>query len=150
MSTIGSYPGSGRIYGLSMTSDESTLYYAAERGLFSVNLSTKKFKHIKLKGVEIGNLNSVAIDNENQVLYLTDSGPISFKFSSKIVLLSKTNGKIIKYDLKTKKAEILVEKIAFPNGIVYHQKTKSIIYSEFNRNRIWKYSLKKRKQTILV
>ena len=103
-----------------MTSDESTLYYVAERGLYSVNLSSKKFKHIKLKGVKIGNLNSVAIDNKNRILYLTDSGPISLQFPSKIVLLSKTNGKILKYDLKTKKAEVLIHKIAFPNGIVYH------------------------------
>ena len=87
-----------------MTSDDSTLYYAATKGLFKVNLSTKKFEQVKLEGVKVGNLNSIAIDNENQILYITDAGPIRFEFSSKIVMLSQKAGQIIKYDIRSQKA----------------------------------------------
>ena len=57
----------GRIYGLSMTKDESTIYYAATKGLFKLDLASKKNEQveIKIEGDKIGNLNSIAIDDAN-------------------------------------------------------------------------------------
>lgn len=134
-----------------MTRDESTLYYATEfKGLAKLNLRTREHQFIKFEGIEVGNLNSVAIDDENGVVYVTDSGPIPFSFSAKIVLLSLKTGKIIKYETKTEKASILEEGIFFPNGITYEQKTHSLIYIEFNRFRIWKYDLATNRKRLLV
>ena len=87
-----------------MTSDDSTLYYAATKGLFKVDLSTKKFEQVKLEGVNVGNINSIAIDNENQILYITDAGPIPFDHATIIFLLSQRAGQIIKYDIRSQKA----------------------------------------------
>ena len=71
-----------------MTKDESTIYYAATKGLFRLDLATKKSERVEIDGVKIGNLNSIAIDDRSQVLYITDAGPIRFEFGGKECLLS--------------------------------------------------------------
>ena len=43
-----------------------------------MDISTKQFEHIKLEGVNMGHLNSLVMDEENQILYLSDAGPIKF------------------------------------------------------------------------
>ena len=50
-----------------MTKDESTIYYAATKGLFKLDLASKKNEQveIKIEGDKIGNLNSIAIDDAN-------------------------------------------------------------------------------------
>ena len=61
--------------------------------------------------------------------------------ATKEVMLSRRDGRIIKYDLRSRKGSTFLSDLAFPNGLVYEQTTHSIIFSEFTRNRIWKFSL---------
>ena len=75
---MGSFPGSGRIGSVILNKDQTALYYVATKGLFKMNISTKQFEHIKLEGVNMGHLNSLVMDEENEILYLTDAGPIKF------------------------------------------------------------------------
>lgn len=77
----------------------------------------------------------------NQVLYITESGPIRIAFSNKEALLKHSLGRIISFDLKTNTPAVVLENLAFPNGIVYESKTHSIIFSEVNRYTIWRYNL---------
>lgn len=58
------------------------------------------------------------------------------RFSNKEVLLKHKKGRIISFDLKTQKAEAILENIAFPNGIVYEKSTQSVIFSELCLHRI--------------
>jgi len=48
-------------------------------------------------------------------------------------------GRIISYNLKTGDASVLLNDLAFPNGIVYEKSTHSIIFSELNRHKIIRY-----------
>lgn len=52
--------------------------------------------------------------------------------------------------MKTNTATVLLEGLAFPNGIVYEKKSRSIIFSEINRLTIWKYNLDTGKKEVLV
>jgi len=69
----------GRIYGLIITKDDSTLYYATEnRGLVKLDLKSNTPEYLleEVDGKIMKALNNLAIDEDSQILYLTDSGPI--------------------------------------------------------------------------
>ena len=126
-----------------MTSDDSTLYYlTGHKGLMKLDIQKKQYEFLLEEfDRKLVALNSVAVDEANQVLYISDCGTIPHVFAGKSVLLSNTMGRILKFDLRTRTASVLVDKVSFPNGIVYEKSTHSIIFSEFSRNRIWKYDL---------
>ena len=59
------HPESGRIYGIILTSDESTLYYATDyKGLVKLDLKTLKHEYLlnEVEGKPIGTMNALAID----------------------------------------------------------------------------------------
>jgi hypothetical protein len=95
-------------------------------------------------------LNNLAIDEVNQIIYISDSGPISMRFSTKEVLLGHEQGSILSYNLVTKETRLILDKIAFANGIVYQQQTNSIIYSELGRYKLWKLDLNTGRKTVLM
>lgn len=128
---VASHPESGRVYGLALTSDDSTLYYVTDhKGLMKLDLNTKAHE-VLLDDFDrkLVALNSVTIDETNQVLYMSDSGTIPTIFVGKSVLLGNRMGRVLKFDLRTKTTTILIDKICFPNGIVYEKSTHSIIFS---------------------
>lgn len=62
-------------------------------------------------------------------------------FSAKEVILGHAAGKIYSIYLSTGKAAIMLDGLAFPNGIVFEKATNSIIFSELTRFQIIKYHL---------
>ena len=68
---------------------------------------------------KLQSLNSVTIDEASQVLYISDNGPITPALAGKSILLGHKIGRILKFDLKTKTTSVLIDQIAFSNGIVY-------------------------------
>lgn len=130
------------IYGIILTSDETTLYFVTEfQGLIKLDIQTKTptFLMKGINGKDFAALNNLCIDEENQIIYVTDATSISMRFSNKEVLYKHREGRIISYNLRTGEAAVVLSDIAFPNGIVYEQSTKSIIFSELNRHRIVRY-----------
>ena len=83
----------------------------------------------EIEGKKFAALNGVTIDEDNQVIYMTDSGPIPINFATKEVMLGHRAGRVIKYEIKTKKGSVFLDDLAFPNGIVYEKKTHSIIFA---------------------
>lgn len=45
---------------------------------------------------------------------------------------------------------MLLDKIAFANGIVFEKETNSILFAEFNRYTIWRYRLAEQKKEVLI
>ena len=74
------------ICGIILTSDNSLLYYVTEhKGLVQFDLKTLKATYIldKFEGKKMPALNGVAIDEENQVIYITDCSTLDLKFAGK-------------------------------------------------------------------
>lgn len=64
----------GRVLGLSITADDSTLFFLTEdKGLVKLNLNTREatFLFSEFEGKKVGILNAVCIDEERQILYIT-------------------------------------------------------------------------------
>lgn len=70
--------------------------------------------------------------------------------SGKEVMLAHKKGRIIQYHIRNGTANVLIDNIAFPNGIVYEAKSSSIIYSELTTHQIWKYHILSGKKTLLI
>ncbi len=71
-------------------------------------------------------------------------------FSSKEMLLGHKAGRVLSFDLNSGRSAVVLDEIAFPNGIVYEAKTNSIIFAELTRFKIWKYGLTDNKKQLLV
>lgn len=54
------------------------------------------------------------------------------------------------YNVKTGEKAVVLDKLAFPNGIVYEKKSHSLIFAELNRFKIWKYRLNEQKKDLLL
>jgi sugar lactone lactonase YvrE len=106
---------------------------------FDIETRTPTFLLKGINGQNFAALNNLCIDEENQIIYVTDATSISMRFSTKEVLLKHRKGRIISYNLSTSVASVVLADLAFPNGIVYEKSTSSIIFSELNRNRIIRY-----------
>ena len=144
---------SGMILGIILTSDDSTLFYLSQlKGLIKLDIKTSEASHLlqSLNSKKLGALNNLCIDEANRILYITESSPIRMTFSNKQILLRHSLGRIISFDLKTNTAAIVLENLAFPNGIVYEKKTNSIIFSELNRHTIWRYNLASGKKQVII
>jgi len=72
--------------------------------------------------------NNLCLDEINQIIYFTVTGIVPMEFSNVEVLLKGKNGKIMAYHISENKVDIVVDKVAFPNGIAYEISTKSVIY----------------------
>lgn len=114
--------GIGRIFGLALTSDDSTLYFASElKGLIKLDIASKQASFLlsEVQGSKIKALNAICIDEDREIIYLTDTSPIRMSFFVKELLIGHQAGRVISYDLKTGEAKVLLDKIAFANGIVF-------------------------------
>jgi len=65
-------------------------------------------------------------------------------------MLAHKAGRIIQFHLRNRTAKVIIDKVAFPNGIVFEAKSNSIIYSELSTHQIWKYQISSRKKTLLI
>ena len=107
---------------MKLSSDDSILYYATGKSLIKLDLKTKQHEVLfdELDGKKFISLNAIAIDEDNQMLYVTDAGRVPLgRFATKEVMMARRDGRIIKYDLKQKKVQLFLNDLAFPNGIVY-------------------------------
>jgi sugar lactone lactonase YvrE len=71
-------------------------------------------------------------------------------FFMKEQLIGHQAGRVISYNLKTGEAKVLLDKIAFTNGIVFEKKTNSIIFVELNRFTIWRYRITEQTKEVLI
>lgn len=101
----------GRIFGLIITSDDSTLYYLTEfRGLVKLDIATRTPTYLlsSSEKQKVGALNSVCIDESRQILYVTESSPIRMAFSNKEVLLKHAKGRILSFHIATHITQVVL------------------------------------------
>ncbi|KAK1292173.1 Strictosidine synthase 1 [Acorus calamus] len=93
-------------------------------------------------GVALRFTNSVEVDQETGVVYFTDSSRRFQRrnFISSIITGDGT-GRLLKYDPKTGQTSVLLDGLAFPNGLSLTKDGSSLLISETTTCRVLKYSL---------
>ncbi|XP_011504709.1 PREDICTED: adipocyte plasma membrane-associated protein-like [Ceratosolen solmsi marchali] len=136
----------GRPLGLKF--DDKGVLYACDAyyGIFKVDVKTGKYKEIinvaePIEGKRPMIVNSLDIANNGDI-YWTDSN-VEFHLEDGIYTgLVNPSGRVFRYDAKTKKNQVLVDNLAFANGIALSKDEDFIIVAETFASRIIKYNLK--------
>jgi len=136
----------GRPLGMAFDKAKKTLYVADALGLIAVDVTNKK-KEIIVQSVENAQplyfTNSVVVGPKTGLVYFTDS---SLRWRRKDFTFEcmegRSTGRVLVYNPVTKKTVVLVEAIAFANGILVDQdKEEWLLVNELTRARIIKIDL---------
>ncbi|KAM0837064.1 hypothetical protein ACQ4PT_061909 [Festuca glaucescens] len=94
--------------------------------------------------------NGVEIDHETGVVYFTET---STRFPRReflnIVVSGDATGRLLKYDPSNNEVEVLVDGLAFPNGILMSEDRSHLLVAETTTGKIHKYWLKTPKASTL-
>lgn len=133
---------------LGMVFSEAGVLYVVDAyyGLYAVNVTTGETEMLlsaqqNVDGKPLTFLNYLALDEQNGLIYLTQS---STKFNISLVISSIVDhdmtGRVLVYNLKTKKVHSYYTGLAFPNGVVLTKDRKGIIVAEGSKNRVIRFS----------
>eukprot|EP01107_Rhizomastix_libera_P011047 TRINITY_DN28416_c0_g1_i1.p1 TRINITY_DN28416_c0_g1~~TRINITY_DN28416_c0_g1_i1.p1 ORF type:complete len:380 (+),score=80.46 TRINITY_DN28416_c0_g1_i1:81-1220(+) len=87
--------------------------------------------------------NSIEIDDENRILYFSDSSDVFQRREVfKIISDKRKSGRIIAHDLNENKTSVIAKGIHFPNGVSFSYDKKSLLVCETTRSRILSIDLK--------
>ncbi|XP_048529398.1 protein STRICTOSIDINE SYNTHASE-LIKE 10-like [Triticum urartu] len=94
--------------------------------------------------------NGVEIDQETGVVYFTET---STRFHRRqflnIVISGDATGRLLKYDPNTKEVQVLVDGLAFPNGLLMSEDGSHLLLAETTTCKIHRYWLKTPKASTL-
>ncbi|KAL1548743.1 protein STRICTOSIDINE SYNTHASE-LIKE 2-like [Salvia divinorum] len=136
----------GRPLGLRFDEKTGGLYIAdAYMGLLYVGphggLSTPIVT--QANGVTLGFTNSVDVDQVTGVVYFTDS---STRFQRRkfvwAIMSGDDSGRLMKFDPRTRKTSVLVEKLKFPNGVALSRNGDFLLFVETTTCKLYKLWLK--------
>lgn len=147
----GGKDGKRRFLGLRVLGD--TMYAVdAFNGFYTINLKTLKSELLLSSFDQKGELkypfmDDLDIDPSTNSAYISlasQKHPLGSSFGSYVEF--ENSGSIIKFDMNTKKVEVLLQNLNFPNGIQLSKDGTSLLYSETHKMRIMKYHLKGEKK----
>ncbi|XP_071962813.1 adipocyte plasma membrane-associated protein-like isoform X2 [Antedon mediterranea] len=132
----------GRPLGLRFDKSGSSLYVAeAYSGLYKINLTSGTARHLsKHNDQQIGDrmqfVNDLDVTSDG-VVYFTDSSS-RWQRRDNVYLISEgsSNGRIFKYDPITDRTEVVLEDLAFPNGVQLSPDEDFLLFSEMTYARI--------------
>ncbi|XP_023536583.1 protein STRICTOSIDINE SYNTHASE-LIKE 10-like [Cucurbita pepo subsp. pepo] len=138
--------GCGRPLGLKFHPSTCELFIAdAYFGLLAVGPQGGLARQLvsSAQGVPLRFTNALDIDPQNGVVYFTDS---SLLFQRSVWILSIVNGdrtgRLLKYDPRTKNVTILINGLAFPNGVALSTDSSFLLMAETGTLQILKFWLK--------
>ncbi|KAI9085687.1 hypothetical protein K1719_032293 [Acacia pycnantha] len=138
----------GRPLGLKFDMKNCNLYIAdAYFGLLMVGPRGGVAKQLAISayngGAPFKFVNGLDIDDHTGVIYLSDSSTV---YPLRQVQMISQNGdkigRLLKYDPKTKKVEILLQGLAFANGVALNKDGSFLLVAEFSSRKINKFWLK--------
>uniref|UniRef100_A0A1B6I6F1 Strictosidine synthase conserved region domain-containing protein n=1 Tax=Homalodisca liturata TaxID=320908 RepID=A0A1B6I6F1_9HEMI len=136
----------GRPLGLAF--DRKGFMYAVDAyyGVFKVNTSTGEYEQLVSMDTEIEKKvpklpNSVTVAKDGTI-YWTDSTTSHYLQDGFYTMLGNGNGRLIKYDPKTKINTVLIDKLHFANGVALSRDESFVLVSDLLRSRVMKYNLK--------
>jgi sugar lactone lactonase YvrE len=132
------------IAGIIITSDDETLYYVSQdKGLIRFDLFSQEPTYLlsQIEGKPIPAMNNLCIDEEKQIVFITDCSTFKLRRSAKDLIMKRKSGRIISFNLKTSEAKVILSNLAYPNGIVFHKESQSIIFTELTHHMISKLAV---------
>lgn len=143
----------GRPLGLKFNNKTGELYVAdAYFGLRVVSPEDNVSRPLgpQHDGIPFSFANGVEIDHETGVVYFTET---STRFPRReflnIVVSGDATGRLLKYDPIQNEVEVLVDGLAFPNGILMSEDGSHLLLTETTTGKIHKYWLKTPKASTL-
>jgi len=142
-----SEPICGRPLGIRRFDKDRFLIADAYLGLFLLNFDTGKSEKI-LSSSEVVDGRNCTFFNDVEVL---DKDTVFFSCSSSkwdrrrafpALFEQRSDGRILKYTISSKKLEVLADGFRFPNGVQLSKDKSALFFSETGMARIWKLSLK--------
>lgn len=140
-------PKCGRPLGFRILPDGTMYLIDTYLGLFKVNLKTMEKTKLfgtdqMVEGTNVTFLNDLDIDNNGNI-YLTHS---SVRWERRdfiyAILESNADGRLLEYNLHTKKFRVLIDSLDFANGVQLSPNQDYVLVAELTKARIWKYHLK--------
>ncbi|XP_076638564.1 adipocyte plasma membrane-associated protein Hemomucin [Colletes latitarsis] len=136
----------GRPLGLQFNKKGELFVADAYYGIFKVDVNTRQYINIVNNSVPInGKIPKVinALDiAKNGDIYWTDSSTDFVLHDGVNAFLANPSGRLIRYNVVTKKNEVLLQNLAFANGVLLSDDESFIIVLESLTSRIIKYHLK--------
>ncbi|XP_014287096.1 adipocyte plasma membrane-associated protein Hemomucin isoform X1 [Halyomorpha halys] len=125
------------------------LLYAADAyyGIYKANLSNGDVEAIVSKNVPIDGFNpmipnSIALSKKTDDFFWTDSSTTHLLKDGLYTFLGDGNGRLLKYNSVSKKNEVLLKNLHFPNGVALSADESFLIVAETFGSRLLKYNLK--------
>ncbi|CAI9113413.1 OLC1v1014010C1 [Oldenlandia corymbosa var. corymbosa] len=95
------------------------------------------------KGTNFSLPNALDIDQESQIVYFTDAEKVFLSGNHTAIFASNdTEGKVYKYEIKTKKISLVLDGLTGPTGLAVSKDGDFLVISEFMKKRIRKFWLK--------
>lgn len=83
-------------------------------------------------------INSVAVASNGDLYYTESTSDVEIN-QFFLNLLANPNGRLIHYDRKNKKTNVLLDRLLFANGVALSPDEEFVVVSDFGRNRLMKY-----------
>ncbi|XP_055945476.1 adipocyte plasma membrane-associated protein-like isoform X2 [Argiope bruennichi] len=137
----------GRPLGMTFNKEGRLFVADAYHGLFSIDINTGKKVNILpsktiVEDLPLTLLNSLTFDDKEENLYITQSSS-RWNISHVIVSIIEhdTSGRLLKFNMKTKKVSVLLKDLAFPNGVVLSHDKNALLVAEGMQNKVFKYHI---------
>lgn len=76
--------------------------------------------------------------DKDGIIYFSDASQVSTMGNIYPEALGDPSGRLVKFDPKIKKTEVLIDGLHFANGVQLSQKEDFIVICESVRSRVWK------------
>lgn len=133
----------GRPLGLAFDPAEKWLYICdAVNGL----MRTDKAGHLErlidtLNGEDLGLVDDLAVAEGGIVYFTTATTEWNWDESSDAILIANPTGKLMRYNVRTKKLDVLIDDMPFANGVALTPDGKAVLVAETGAYRIKRYGL---------
>ncbi|CAI0552716.1 unnamed protein product [Linum tenue] len=139
-------PNCGRPLGLKFNPLTCELYIAdAYFGLLAVGPQggvAKVLVSSSPQGIPFRFLNALDIDSTTGIVYFTDTSLYFQRWDWILsIITSDRSGRLLRYDPRSKKLEVLSEGLAFPNGVALSKDRSFLLVAESSTMRILKFPL---------
>ncbi|XP_065320383.1 adipocyte plasma membrane-associated protein-like isoform X2 [Gordionus sp. m RMFG-2023] len=138
----------GRPLGIEFNSHGLLYIVDSYLGIYTVNVTStiKKIDTILdkayLNSRNIKFLNSLQLDEKNDIYFTSSSTKWNRKDFMKAILEARPDGKVYKYNPKTKELNVAVDGLIFPNGLLISPNHDYLLISESVKARILKFNLR--------